>query len=148
MISSEDADLLEDYHWSTSASSKNGYYFIRSGGRYVNISLHKTIAQREYPYNDVNQFIVDFINGNTLDLRRNNLRLTDRREDALNRRLQSNKTSKYCGVYQIPFKQVTWVAANSQPWIQIGKFETEIEAAIAWGLYNGYDGPKIRERYK
>jgi hypothetical protein len=76
-------------------------------------------------------FIVDHINGDTLDNRKQNLRIITRSENNKNMRKHVNNTSGYTGVI---LKDGLWVAnievANKK--LYLGGFDTKAEANIAY----------------
>jgi hypothetical protein len=77
--------------------------------------------------------IVDHINGNTLDNRKENLRIANKSENGMNRKKQSNNTSGYKGVckHSQTNKWVAQIIKGSYKW-QCSKYSTAIEAAIAY----------------
>lgn len=82
-------------------------------------------------------FIIDHINGDTLDNRRCNLRQATHQQNMCNGKITKTKksTSKYRGVYRKKGKKIRpWVAsiANKNTQIHIGYFQTEKEAALAY----------------
>ena len=88
-----DSNYTDAYQFSWFASySKGGYFYaarsVNLGNKTKRIYLHKQIM------GDIG--IVDFINGDTLDCRKSNLRITDRSGDAKNRK--GYGTSKFLGV--------------------------------------------------
>lgn len=80
--------------------------------------------------------IVDHINGETLDNRRLNLRLTDNGGNAYNCKKRKNCTSDYKGVHKhSKLKRRIMYRATIQykgKKMHIGSYVTEIEAAIAY----------------
>lgn len=104
---------------------------IRGSGKYKTLLLHRFIMNAQ------DGMIVDHINGNKLDNRKANLRITTQSENLLNRhKRKKNPTSKYWGVYKHTERR--W-KTNKTSWrIQVlinGKrhrksFESEKEAAI------------------
>ena len=78
-------------------------------------------------------FVVDHINGDTTDNRRENLRICLNSSNSINSRKQSNGiTSKYKGVsfYQ---RDQTWEVAVGKRYI--GRYKTEREAAQIYNLW-------------
>lgn len=117
---------LDDFEWASEIAwtSRDGYAY---SGR--NCSAHRHIAQRatgQLPP----QTEVDHKNGDRLDNRRANLRVTTKLLNARNRRLNSNSKSGYKGVCL--HKRVgLWgvsIGAHGQQ-LHVGYFETQEEAA-------------------
>lgn len=150
ILSSGHAVLLdpEDYAWASrwrwqphsSTLRKQGLvYAYRStrkpdGGR-TGILLHRAIAGAERGQ------IVDHINGDTLDCRRANLRITDRRGNAQNvRSSKRQKRGEWKGVYFVR-KSGKWAAAIrvSEPGqkgrgrqVYLGCYSSPVDAARAY----------------
>jgi len=78
---------------------------------------------------------VDHINGNTLDNRKNNLRICSRTENSRNTKLSKNNSTGYKGVtyYKRDGKYVAKITVDRKR-IHIGYFTTLIEAATAYDL--------------
>ncbi len=74
---------------------------------------------------------IDHISGDTLDNRMKNLRWVDRWQNQVNRKLQSNNTSGYRGVYSVRGK---WDARLKRKGVTVslGSFDTPEEAAKAY----------------
>jgi len=103
-IDESDYELFSKYKWTAnekyyvrSTNTYDGYYKSKNGGmckKQKSILLHRLIL------NAKNGQIVDHINGNKLDNRRSNLRITDYTGNARNRSGDSCKKSKLPkGVY-------------------------------------------------
>jgi len=79
--------------------------------------------------------VVDHINGNTLDNRKQNLRICEQRFNAMNRgtRKPEGKTSRFKGVH-LDKKSGLWVAAIRKDGhrTSLGYFDREIDAALAY----------------
>lgn len=103
----------------------NGYAVCKRGGR--KWLLHRLVIEAK------KWQIVDHINGDRLDNRRENLRIVDRQENARNRRPAPGKTSEYKGV---DWFKGRWRASIRLPEYrgsrQIGLYDSEQEAAAAY----------------
>jgi len=89
LVSNEDYDNVSKYSW-----HKDNYGYTRTSINGKNTAMHRFIM------NPINNEIVDHINHNKLDNRRENLRIFDEvHKNAGNRQLKENKSSKYRGVY-------------------------------------------------
>jgi hypothetical protein len=111
------------------ASYSRGLYYAAREENNKMIKLHRLIMNAK-----PNQ-IVDHINGNTLDNRLCNLRLTDRSGNAINANKRKNTTSKYKGVYKKVLKKSikyrSQIQFNGEK-IHLGSFDLEIDAAKAY----------------
>lgn len=79
LISSEDQERVLQYKWYAHASSKGRFYAARKDSEGKMLYMHRFIM--EAPTGTV----IDHINGNRLDNRRSNLRITNHSLNALNR---------------------------------------------------------------
>jgi hypothetical protein len=96
-------------------------------GRTKTIFLHREIM------NAPKGILVDHSNGESLDNRRDNLRLATHSQNMQNRRKRKNTTSRYAGVY-FEKRRKKWTAninINKKK-IWLGRFDDEIEAAKAY----------------
>lgn len=76
--------------------------------------------------------VVDHINGDGLDNRRENLRLCTSRENARNRHVVVGKTSKFKGVMKTRWNSFEAYIKNGIKRIRLGNYKTEQEAAVAY----------------
>ncbi len=105
-------------------------------GRYANRSVgtritHKAIFLHRLILNAQPGDICDHINGDTLDNRRENLRLVTKSQNSQNRVRQSNNTSGYKGVSWCQGKWQAYIKVNGKK-IHLGTFSTPEEAARAY----------------
>lgn len=128
MVDDEDFEKLNQYKWNVRIV-KNTQYAKRSD-RY---STPKTIQMHRVIMGCDNNMMVDHINGNGLDNRKENLRVCTRSNNLMN----SNKprgeglTSKYKGVNKSGKNWRAEIRINRQG-IYLGTFKTEIEAMLAY----------------
>jgi len=119
IISAEDYDLVKEQHWYL---GQNGY--IYSSG--TQVLLHRYIMKPPSGY------IVDHINRNKRDNRRENLRLANKSLNAFNSKIYKNNKSGVTGVY---FRKNTkkWTAEIKVNYrkICLGCYETKEEAINA-----------------
>lgn len=105
---------------------------IKEGGRWkTNVKMHRLILKPEQ------HELVDHINGDGLNNRRENLRICDRSQNAMNSTLPVNSTSGYKGVTRLPR-----LKKNGLQWMAqincrgkhktVGYFRTPKEAAQAY----------------
>ncbi len=113
-------------------------WFLR-GGRYAgrrtekngkgkHIAMHHIILERKLGRPITKGIVVDHINGDGLDNRRENLREATRAQNMRNLRLRSDNTSQYKGVRRLDAH--IWVArVNGQT---VGYFDTALDASFAY----------------
>lgn len=98
--------------------------------KYRLIYMSRFIAFGLYE-NVFNGFIVDHANGDSLDNRISNLRITDKSGNMANSKIRSDNTGKFKGVKRTRYG--TWQARIGDGGrIHIGTFHSEIEAAAAY----------------
>ena len=129
LLDDEDYIYLNRFKWYAQRQDikyKETYYAVSTvpiNGK--QFSIHRLILK---PRENMQ---VDHINGNTLDNRKENLRIVTRRENARNR--HHKKSSKYTGVSWNTEKE-KWVAAifinNKQKFL--GRFDDEYEAHLRY----------------
>lgn len=78
-------------------------------------------------------FVVDHINGDTSDNSRVNLRVCTARENRMNQRKTSGKTSQFKGVSKVSDRKVfiAQIKYRSKG-IYLGSFDSELDAAVAY----------------
>jgi hypothetical protein len=128
VIDAADADRISGYHWYTQRREQNFYAIAHDPQKHARLILmHRLILD---PPDGLN---VDHADGNGLNNRRANLRLTDRAGNKRNGRLPKNNRSGYKGVY--------WKARRQRWEVQIrvdgrlhhvGYFRDREEAARAY----------------
>lgn len=118
LIDLEYIDLVTKYKWYL---SDNGYVKSKKMGR-----LHRFIM------NPPEGMVVDHINHNPLDNRRDNLRICTQHENCFNQSMRKNNTSGTTGIY-LDKRSNTWHAQIrvGDRRIYIGYFKTKEEAAEA-----------------
>jgi hypothetical protein len=130
------AEVLVDddvYEW---ARKYNWHFSKKNHGRWYAKRYRRGIGDRAYLHREVMNFPegkqVDHINGNTLDNRRENLRIADNFENARNRRIVVNNTSGVTGVRQLTGKDKwnAYVKVKGKR-IHLGLFQTKEEAVAA-----------------
>lgn len=125
-IDDEDLHLLGDLNWLVNAG---GYAVANSGGQTI-VILHRLITGAPAGV------LVDHINGDKLDNRRQNLRLCNHSENMQNRKMHKNNRLGIKGVTETKTRAgtVRFVAeirvAKQRIWL--GKFKTAEDAAIAY----------------
>ena len=87
-----DADMVTDVSQKRWYKDSKGYIVSKDGGE--KIFLHRFVLG----YSNADEVLVDHVNRNTTDCRRNNLRLVTAQQNAMNRSIGKNNTSGYVGV--------------------------------------------------
>jgi|DEB19_MinimDraft_3_1074340.scaffolds.fasta_scaffold08583_3 hypothetical protein len=129
IISEQDVEFVDSKSWF--AQGRPGFMYvattIKENGKYKIKYLHRLL----FNLSDRKVFI-DHINHNTLDNTRQNLRLSDKRLNQVNKYKKSNCSSKYIGVTKT--KSNTWQVQirNDKIRIRLGCFKTEEAAALAY----------------
>lgn len=135
LIDEEDLEIVAPYRWEVKASrsGKGSIYvyardFLRPDGRH-RVAMHRLLL------NPPTSSVVDHINRNGLDNRRQNLRIATRTQNQANRRLPSVNTSGYRGIYFSKRKN-RWIARVSigHKHNYLGSFHSPAEAAMAYDV--------------
>ena len=124
LVDDEDYDYLNQWRWNASWSNNTKSFRVRRFTISGTIYLHRVIM------NAPKDFQVDHINHDTLDNRKENLRLVTNSQNMINRRVQSNNTSGVKGVYKNGNKFVAqiWIDGKSQ---YLGIYKNFKDAEIA-----------------
>lgn len=146
-LSDEDLDLL-DQDQVILARRQQGMrdglpvFEVRVGRKRHGRPLHRLVMKRMVGGKRIpRNIIVDHINRDPLDNRRENLRLATARQNAANRTrvVRENSTSRYNGVHRVGKR---WRAQGSIPdgdggykRASLGMFDTEKEAALAYNEF-------------
>lgn len=111
IVSDEDYEWLMQWKWHTARMGNMHKPYVKRGlNTKSGLSMHRAVMGRyvEIPP----KMVVDHINGNTLDNRRENLRVVTHSENIRNQRGHSDGTS--------PFKGVAWNAQKQRWQVMIG----------------------------
>ena len=132
LVSDSDFENLNQYSWSTHLG-----YACRNkklDGKYVRIRMHRELLNLDYGAKD--KRIVDHINRNKLDNRRENLRIATPSVNNANRGPTKANTSGYKGVRYIPHgkRRKRWLAEmrHNKKLVTIGIYLTAEEAHEAY----------------
>lgn len=128
IVDDNDYDELSKYKWSAGVAA-NGFYAKRSSPA----PFRKTIYMARVIMNAKPDDHVDHISGNTLDNRRQNLRICTQRENNYNRKISKNNSSGFKGVswnngHGAWFSQLQVNRKN----LNLGYYDTPEEAARAY----------------
>jgi len=124
-VSPKDYEILSKYAWHHNG---HGYACSKINGK--NVLMHRFLM------NPLKGQVVDHINGNCLDNRRENLRITTSSLNSQNRhKTKINSTSKYKGVFKNSRGTFTSKIAINRKTIFIGNYQSEEKAAEALDMY-------------
>ena len=127
IIDDDALDLIGDLKWHYQEKRKTGYAIrtIRINGKNVTERMHRIIVGAAHGT------IVDHINGDGLDNRRENLRIVSHKENCINRRSKSSKTG-FKGVCRLSSGCFVARIGSRKNHRVIGYFKTAEEAARAY----------------
>lgn len=128
LISDEDCDLVTAFRWTPAPIPGQPHLYFRTTRKGVPpIKLHRLIAGA-IPGEEV-----DHANGNTLDNRRENLRICTRTQNRRNSRKSKRNTSGYKGVHwhKLTRKWRARVRIGARVW-ELGLYANKQDAAQAY----------------
>ena len=140
LYDSEDKDKVLAHTWRVSPRKNESFFYVmthvrKPNGKPSGLYLHRLLT------NAKKGEVVDHINGNRLDNRKENLNVGTSRRNNQNKGKQKNNTSGYKGVCYIK-KSKDMAGEHSKPWyaqlqhkrkhVYIGRFATKEEAARAY----------------
>ena len=146
LVDDEDFEELNQFKWRVGwTPTIKSFYAIRDekrGNKYTTLRMHRQIMQ--FPLG----LYVDHINHNTLDNRKENLRIVTARQNGQNR--SGKTTSKYPGVSwnKKSNKWIVWIRFNNKS-LYLGMFTDEIDAFNAYkNFLKSIGEPEIIMPYK
>lgn len=151
LVDIEDYERVKGHSW-CAAQSKSGIWYARSwkkshDGR-TKLALHRFILNVEDPI-----VLIDHIDLDTLNCRKENLRIVTKSQNQMNT-LQSGGATHFKGVAAVPNGKFRAVIVANHVLKYLGRFDTAEEAAHAYdeearkmhGVHGRYNFPKINER--
>lgn len=139
LIDDEDWNLIKDFTWYPWSTKRHNSIYVRAavpGIRGKEVRLHRLIMNAKPGQ------LIDHKNGNALDNRKENLRITNSLGNNMNSTKRKSSTSKFKGVHWGTREQ-KWkcqIQYNKKK-IALGTYNSEIEAAKAYNkaalLYHG-----------
>ena len=137
IVDDEDYDYLIQFNWSVAKSYRTLFYAMR--GTWDKITHKKSCIQMHRLIMNCPQgMVIDHINHDGLDNRKENLRICTHAENSRNRKMGHRTDSKYKGVLRYKDKRRPkinkWKAIISTggKCLYLGSYNTEKEAAIAY----------------
>ena len=121
----QDQDLLQ-HNWTGLASKHITYAKASIGGKQV--LLHRLVAERMGLSLDG---VIDHINGDALDCRRENLQACTHQQNIMKQRHQATAKSPYKGVMQFRDKWRSRITINGKT-MHLGLFASAVDAARAY----------------
>lgn len=94
LVDDDDYEKLSSYKWTAAPRDNRCYAFRSEGPR----GHQRTVRMHRVIMNAPDDLLVDHINGNTLDNRKENLRLCTMSQNMFNQGAQKDNTSGYKGV--------------------------------------------------
>lgn len=132
-IDDQDADLLQGNSWQYSKSSSK--FYVRRGikikGKRIGQYLHRMIIEKIINRKLLKHEHIDHIDGDSLNNKRDNLRIVSIQENNKNRQKIKMKSSKYKGVVKRGNKFSAQIDVDKNR-IHLGYFEREKDAAEAY----------------
>lgn len=125
LIDDEDWDLVNQYKWFACKSKSNTFYAVFHNLSKQSLYLHRLLLGLDFG----DKRRGDHKNLNTLDNRRDNLRICNNQQNSYNRSIQTNSKSGLKGVY---FFQNKWRARIVSK--DLGYFDDPIDAAKAYDV--------------
>jgi len=128
-IDCEDFEKIKNHNWHV-AKQNQGFVAtsdVRTNKKQRTITMHRIIT--DCPKG----MVVDHINHNPLDNRKENLRICTSAENTRNRKIKEGCTSKYKGViYREKRKKYVATIVFNRKTYNLGYYKNEIDAAIAY----------------
>lgn len=124
IVSPEDASLVAPYRWGLNRA-KGGKFYLMASRNGETIHMHRLIAKPP------EGMVVDHINANPMDNRRENLRVCTPKQNSMSRRRYKGAASQYKGVTPRDGKWRAQISVNRKTLV-LGKFTSEIDAARAY----------------
>ena len=121
-------DELSNFRWGAHKNSSNGNYYVRCQVNKIHIYAHRLITKAPAGY------LVDHINGDTLDNRLCNLRVCSASQNSMNKPRGANNTSGYKGVclHKPSGRWVSSIKTPSGKRVYLGYFDTPEDASEAY----------------
>lgn len=133
IVDDEDFEWLNQWKWTACVKKWGiiGFRHFRENGKQHTVQMHREIL-KHHGFN-IEDLQIDHINHNTLDNRKEQLRIATPQENSRNTRIHKNNKSGFKGVSwsKSNKKWVTFLRVNKKS-KYIGQFDNKIQAAIAY----------------
>jgi hypothetical protein len=133
LVDDDDYEMLMEHKWQ--ASYHSGDYFVATGSFHIGNTYKTIMMHRKIMNCSDSKLVVDHINHNTLDNRKENLRVCTVMQNCHNQKKYKKSYSKYKGVsYKKDNKTKKFYASIgfNNKLICLGSFLTEEGAALAY----------------
>lgn len=127
IVSPEDMSLVSNFLWGARVKKDGKVYAFRNQHYAIYVAFHRVVLGAS------DGEICDHINGNSLDNRRENLRLCNAANNCMNQRKKRVGSSQYKGVTRSGDKWVAQISANRVK-KNLGRYTSEQDAAIAYNM--------------
>lgn len=132
-ISDEDFEYVQELSWHVVKTGKHTpIYYVRhvNKTKKIHIMLHRYIMEKMLNRKLEKTELIDHINGDPFDNRRENLRIVNRHQSKWNTKVGRNNKSTYKGVIKCRNDKM-WISqiVHNQKRIRLGTFRTAILAA-------------------
>ena len=127
IVDDDDYEWLKKHSW---AINEHGYaVLVISATINSSMSMHRTIIKAHSGQ------IVDHVNGNKLDNRKENLRFCTTQQNQYNRGVNKNNKTGYKGVHNTPSGKFVALIKIDKKVKSLGTYPTAIEAAKVYNKY-------------
>lgn len=133
IVDNDDFERLNQFKWITyKQKGRENWYVIRSNKK--NGLTPKQCHMSHHILTAPEGYVIDHINGNSLDNRRENLRIATYQQNSRNRTKRKATASKYKGLCRVRNKWRVSIAYDKRR-IFLGYFEEQITAAKVYDKY-------------
>ena len=130
LVSDEDYDQVRRYKWKTFMSGRSVYAKAKTdqGTRY----MHRYVKHQELAASDLAYPVVDHLNNDTLDNRRDNLKVCTQAANIQRQRLRRTNTTGHRGVTRLRNGRYRAAIGYNYKDIHLGCYATVEEAGAVW----------------
>jgi len=136
LVDNEDYEKVNQYKWFAMKTKYDGFTARRNDSRKNNNGRQVPIFMQHFimDFKPSKKKVMDHINRDTLDNRKQNLRICTYSQNNMNRKSSKNKINKFKGVFKNKGRGKKWTAAirKNKKLFALGYFNSEIEGAKAY----------------